>query len=289
MTQNHLDLARDAQNQVEPQASKSAYARRVIDLPAYLARISGPRDPRPTLDALDALVWAHVTHVPFENLDIVLGRGIATDVPSVFAKLVTAHRGGYCFEHNTLFAEVLRAIGFEVVPLAARVRWGSTAPTARTHMLLDVRVDGGSYLADVGFGSTSPVRALPLQPGEYETSHGRLRLRPEPGDYLVLETLIEAGWISLYAFTREAHHAIDFEVANHYTSTHPGSIFTQAPRVALTTPTGRVVFSEGELCHRVGFEITRRERCDGEQLVVALREHFGLAFPPGTRFRGGPE
>jgi N-hydroxyarylamine O-acetyltransferase len=130
---------------------------------------------------------------------------------------------------------------------------------------------------------------VPLVPGEYETSHGRLRLRAEPGDYLVLETLIDAGWTSLYAFTREEHHAVDFEVANHYTSTHPGSFFTQAPRVALTTPTGRVTFYDGELCHRVGADIVSRQRCDGEQLVSALREHFGLAFPRGTRFRGGPE
>jgi N-hydroxyarylamine O-acetyltransferase len=260
----------------------------VIDLPAYLARISGPRDPRPTLECLDALVLAHVTHVPFENLDILLGRGIAIDVPSVFAKLVTARRGGYCFEQNTLFAEVLRAVGFEVVPLAARVRWGSTAPTARTHMLLDVRVDGQSYLADVGFGSTSPVRAIPLEPGEHETSHGRLRLRAEPGNYLVLEMVTDSGWTSLYAFTREEHHAVDFEVANHYTSTHPSSHFTQSPRIALTTPAGRVVFSDGELCHRVGFETVSRQRCTGDELVVALREHFGMAFPPGTRFHGGP-
>src|SRR5262252_5691696 len=93
--------------------SSRRYARRVpFDLTAYLARIGVDTAARPTLETLDALVWGHLTHVPFENLDILLDRGIAIDLDSVFAKLVTARRGGYCFEHNTLLAAALREVGF---------------------------------------------------------------------------------------------------------------------------------------------------------------------------------
>src|SRR5687768_9622587 len=104
-----------------------------LDLDAYLARVSVARSvvAAPTLDALAAIVWGHVTAIPFENLDILLGRPVRIDLPSVEAKLVGARRGGYCFEQNTLLAAVLRALGYRVTTLSARVRMGSPAITPR--------------------------------------------------------------------------------------------------------------------------------------------------------------
>jgi N-hydroxyarylamine O-acetyltransferase len=260
------------------------------ELDAYFARIRVVPEPRPSVDNLDALVWGHLTHVPFENLDILLDRAIKIDLASVTTKLVTERRGGYCFEHNTLFAAVLRELGFGVVPLSARVRWGASGPTPRTHMLLEVVVDGRSYLADVGFGGTCPTRAIPLEPGEYDTRHGRLRLSPEPDGFLVLELAGADGWSPMYAFTREEHFAIDFEVANHYTSTYPGSRFVTAPIIALTTQHGRITYANGELTEREGPEVTaRRTIATGDQLLGMLAERFGLVFPSGTRFRGAPQ
>ena len=83
-----------------------------FDLAAYLARIR--LGARPTLDhyGLAAMQRAHRLAIPFENLDIRLGRGVAIDSDAVFAKLVTAKRGGYCFEQNRLFADALDALGF---------------------------------------------------------------------------------------------------------------------------------------------------------------------------------
>src|SRR5438552_5613549 len=121
-------------------------------LDAYLARIgyTGPREPTPAV--LEAVHLAHATHIPFENLDIQLGRPILLDLASLQAKLVHGRRGGYCFEQNTLFAAALEQLGFRVTRLAARVRIGATRLSPRTHMTLKVDVDEGSWLADVGFG-----------------------------------------------------------------------------------------------------------------------------------------
>src|SRR5688500_6459235 len=115
---------------------------------AYFARIghAGPRDA--TAATLDAVHRAHATAVPFENLDVFLGRPIRIDLESVQAKLVGARRGGYCFEQNTLFAAALAHLGFAVTCLAARVRLGSARLLPRTHMILKVQAEGRPWLAD---------------------------------------------------------------------------------------------------------------------------------------------
>src|SRR3954464_14618414 len=99
----------------------------LFDLDAYLARIeySGPRDA--TAKTLRAVHRAHATHIPFENLDILLGKSIPLDLPSLQRKLVHDRRGGYCFEQNALLAAALESLGFKITRLAARVRFGGSA------------------------------------------------------------------------------------------------------------------------------------------------------------------
>src|SRR5262245_49690105 len=94
-----------------------------IDLAAYFERISYAGDTSPSRATLEALHLAHATHIPFENLDVLLGRPIRLDLASLQAKLVRDRRGGYCFEQNRLFASVLESLGFAVTTLAARVRF----------------------------------------------------------------------------------------------------------------------------------------------------------------------
>ena len=136
-----------------------------LDLDAYLGRI-GERPPlAPALEGLAALHRAHCAAVPFENLDILLGRPIDLDLPALEAKLVRARRGGYCFEQNTLFKAALEALGFPVIALAARVRAGTTGVRPRTHMLLRVDLAEGTFLADVGFGGDGLLHPIPLAEG----------------------------------------------------------------------------------------------------------------------------
>jgi N-hydroxyarylamine O-acetyltransferase len=253
-------------------------------LASYLARIDVARPARPDLAALTAIQWGHLRSIPFENLDILLGEPIRIDLPSVHAKLVERRRGGYCFEQNTLLAAALRALGYPVTTLAARVRWMATAPTARTHMLLAVEASGGRYLVDVGFGGQCPTAPIALAAGtEASIHHDRYRLVDDGGG-LMLQLALPEGWADLYTFTLEPQLPVDYEVGNHYTSTHPSSHFTKAPTVARTTVSGRITLRGPELARRRGAAVERETITDPERYLAVLENEFGLAFPPGTRF-----
>lgn len=257
------------------------------DLAAYLGRIGVTRPSAADLGSLAAIQWAHVTTIPFENLDILLGRRIALDLPSIVAKLVRGGRGGYCFEHNALLAAVLEGLGYGVTRLAARVRWLATGPSPRTHMLLGVDVAReGRFLVDVGFGGTCPTAPIPLAAGAEATlHHDRYRLCAE-GDGLLLQLASgDGGWADMYWFTLEPHAAIDYEVANHFTSTHPASRFLAGPIAALTTAEGRVTVRGNEFVRRRGGEVEREVIEDGERLLEVLASALTLRFPAGTRFR----
>ena len=255
-----------------------------LDLDAYLARI-GERAPLVAgLDGLAALHRAHCAAIPFENLDILLGRPITLDLSALEAKLVRARRGGYCFEQNTLFRAVLEPMGFRVIALAARVRVGTTEVRPRTHMLLRVEVPEGAFLADVGFGGDGPVLPLPLAEGT-ETWLGSTghRLRRE-GDLWVLQGNTAGDWADLYAFTLEPHYAVDFEMANHFTSTWPRSPFLLNLVVQRSWPERRAILRNRDLVVRGDGASTPTSIRDAEHLLEVLDGVFGLAFPPGTRF-----
>ena len=134
-----------------------------INLDAYFNRIRWGGNTRPTYDTLAQLVHAHMQHIPFENLDVLLGRGIRIDLESIQNKLVHARRGGYCFEHATLFAAVLEQLGFQPTCHSSRVVLlfpRTEAP--RTHMFLTVPLPEGTFVVDPGFGSLAPRVPVPL-------------------------------------------------------------------------------------------------------------------------------
>lgn len=255
-----------------------------IDLGAYLDRIGYGGTSEPSLETLTALHAAHVTAVPFENLDILLGRSISLELPALETKLVTARRGGYCFEQNTLFQAVLERLAFRVVPLAARVRAGMTSVRPRTHMLLRVELEEGAYLADVGFGRDGLVHPLSFAAGAEVRSAGVThRLRRE--DDLWVLTAEEAGDPSeLYAFTLEPQQPVDYEMANHYTSTWPTSKFVQTLTAQRSWPGGRAILRNRDLTVRAGSSLRTETIRDPEHLLLVLRREFGLSFPAGTRF-----
>lgn len=262
-----------------------------FDLDAYLARIGyrGPREP--TAPVLAALHVAHVETIPFENLDLALGRPINIDLASLATKLVVGKRGGYCFEHNSLFAEVLRALGFAVEILGARVRMGPPRPTPRTHCLLRVTIDGAPWLADVGFGSDGLLEPLPWREGEDLTSGGiRYRLEregPDGRDTVLHATLPNTGWLPLYAIRADDPLLpIDLELANWFTSTHPASPFTRGVIAQKVGRDERVKLVNKELTIKRGGAVEKLEIADPDQLLDVLRARFALDFPPGTRFKG---
>jgi len=256
-----------------------------LDLDAYLRRIGYGGECVPTLEVLDDLHLAHATHIPFENLDIQLGRQIRLDLESIQSKLVRGRRGGYCYEQNSLFAAVLERIGFRVTTLAARVRKGASRVLPRTHMLLSVDVAGSPWLADVGFGTGGLLKPVAMLPGRASRQFAwNFRLVEEPG-LRVLQSLEGNVWQDLYAFTLEPQYPVDFEMANHYVSTHPNSRFVQTLAVQRQTPSACYLLRNRELTVVTGDVIETTRIDDDESLLRVLAETFDLEFPPGTRFR----
>jgi N-hydroxyarylamine O-acetyltransferase len=256
-----------------------------LDLDAYLTRIGERANLTPNLEGFVSLHRAHCAAIPFENLDILLGHPIVLDVAALEAKLVRDRRGGYCFEQNTLFQAALGALGFRVTALAARVRAGTTEIRPRTHMLLRVDLPEGPFLADVGFGGGGPVHPLPLAEGsETWVGHTGHRLRRE-GDLRVLQGNTAGEWTDLYAFTLEPQYPVDFQMANHFTSTFPRSPFVLNLVVQRSWPERRAILRNRDLVVREDGATETTTVRDPDHLLEVLDGVFGLAFPPGTRFR----
>jgi len=259
-----------------------------FDLQAYLARIGLKEAPPPTAEGLAELQRAHRLAIPFENLDVILGRGIAIDSESVFAKLVTAKRGGYCFEQNRLFGDALDALGFVARPLLARV-WLGTAgpPPGRTHTLSLVTIDGHDWIADAGFGG-SYAPPMPLVEGETALAPdgAQFRLNRDPLHGWMLERDGDAGstdgratgsgWQPQFSFSLEPVFAADLVLSNHWTSTAPESRFRQFRIASIVLPHGFASLTDRAYRRRNGDKDVSGEIEDPRVYRMRLSLLFGI-------------
>jgi len=269
-----------------------------LDLKSYLARIGSEGRLRADLETLQKLHLAHATHIPFENLDVLLRRPIPLDLDSLFEKLVHGGRGGYCFEQNGLFAAVLEEIGFRVMRLAGRVRMGASAIRPRTHMVLAVTVEGENWLTDVGFGLEGLLYPVPLRLDDPVRHFGwKYRLIAAGPAYVlqsfhqiddapacVLQPFHPEGWLDLYSFTMEEQHQADYEMANYYTSTNPraamvNTLLAQRPGIDV-----RLMLRNRHLIERTPKGGSVTELPDDEAILAVLAERFDLHVPADTRF-----
>jgi N-hydroxyarylamine O-acetyltransferase len=258
-----------------------------MNVEAYLHRIRyyaplAPAVDRPTIDLLRSLHRAHLLAVPFENLDISLGREIVCDEARILHKIVNEHRGGFCYELNGAFAALLRELGFRVTLLSARVALedGGYSPEF-DHLALRVDLEE-SWLADVGFGECfmEPLRLAFRTEQQQGGKTYRLTSRPtEDGDVFDLAVLVESGWKPEYAFTLRPHQFADFAGMCRYHQTSPDSHFTRQRICSMATPEGRVTLSEEKLIEtRTG---SRQETflTGKEEWRAKLRERFGVVLP----------
>jgi N-hydroxyarylamine O-acetyltransferase len=262
-----------------------------LDLDAYLARIgyAGPREP--TLKTLKALHLLHPQSIAFENLDPFLGRPVQLDPASLQEKLVAGRRGGYCFEQNLLFMHALRALGFSVSGLAARVLWQQPddAITPRSHMLLRVELER-PYLADIGFGGLTQTGPLLLAPGlAQQTPHEVFRIVETDGHFRVQA---DAGgtWRTLYRFDLSPQFEVDYAITSYYLSTNPASRFVTGLMAARPRRDRRYALSNNRLSiHHLDGRSERRALQSVSELAEALEDLFGIAIPDRAGFEAAVE
>ena len=259
----------------------------MFDLETYLRRIHLPA--RVTLDAagLQRLQRAHRLSIPFENLDVALGRGVAIDSAAVFAKLVTAKRGGFCFEHNRLFGDALAALGFDARPLLARVWLNARDAPPLNHAVTLVTIEGQPWLADAGFGG-SYTPPMPLTDGAEATAPDGARLRLTAA--ATLGWLLsrdgpaattdgrgtEPGWQKQYSFTLDAVDDDALAAGNAWACTSPDSRFTQKTVVSIPLPHGFATLTDRSYRRRAGAQENAGEITDPRVYRMRLSLMFGI-------------
>jgi N-hydroxyarylamine O-acetyltransferase len=227
-----------------------------FDQNAWLERIGYSGGLAPTLETLNRLIFAHSHSISYETLDIMLGRPPKLDVRTLQQKMITDRRGGYCFEQNMLFRAGLRSLGFRITSLQGRVVRGLAidAPRPAIHMLLQVELPEGLYLADVGFGNLAPTCALSLKPQiEQETPHEVMRFIDVGGE-LTLQARLKHGWEHIYRVIPYPRYDGEYEITNWYTGTHPetpyqGNIIAARPgpnRTRITMYNARVTIRDAD-------------------------------------------
>jgi N-hydroxyarylamine O-acetyltransferase len=246
-----------------------------MNVKSYLSRIGydGPTDP--SAQTLSELHNAHVLSVPFENLDIHLGRRIVVDPAAFYDKIVTHHRGGFCYELNGLFSWLLRELGFQVTLLSARVYGGNGPGREFDHLILQVDLDE-PWLADVGFGDSfrEPLRLD--HSGEQKQGSDSFRISREADTLTMSCRHPGTDWEPRYLFSLQPRQLMEFSSTCDYQQTSPDSHFTQRRICTLATANGRITLGETHLI--VTEDGERRETAvdDPEEYLQLLRRHFGI-------------
>ncbi|GGY31275.1 N-hydroxyarylamine O-acetyltransferase [Streptomyces omiyaensis] len=257
------------------------------DVERYLERIGAARPERADAGALRELHLRHLLTVPFENLSIHLGQDIVLDEKALVDKVTAARRGGFCYELNTAFAVLLRALGHRVELLQARV----VGPDGRVgipydHMALLVETeDGGRWLADVGFGDHSHHPLAFDERGEQADPSGVFVIREVPGAEGDLEVVRDGK--PQYRLELRPRLLADFTAGAWYHRTSPDSHFTRGVICSLLTEDGRISIGGRKLYRTVGGERTERELGTDEELREAYREHFGIVLDALPASPGG--
>jgi len=248
----------------------------------YLKRIKYTGPVRQDIGSLRGLQLAHMKTVPFENLDIGLGRPLKIDEQALWEKIVVQNRGGFCYELNGLFAWLLKQIGFEVTYLNARVydREGNLGiDFDHLALLVQIQDQPECWLADVGFGD-SFIEPLSFDDnGEQIQGLRAYRLEHIPEGYDVGQRNYDGTWEKHYFFDLQPHKFPgEYESACLYHQTSPESSFTRGSIISRATPDGRVSLEDGRLILTQNGRRTERLLESKDEYHALLKEHFGVVL-----------
>ena len=247
-----------------------------MDVNAYLKRIGAVNPEKIDREALDKLVQAHHLSVPFEDLECnYLKKRVSLDPDVLFDKVVTRKRGGYCFELNGLFKDLLVAMGFDAFSVFARVR--SMERPVR-HRGTFVRFSDGLYFVDVGFGGPMPFGSVKLVDGLKQDICGETFWFEKEDDYWWgLYRTNEAGEKEACLYmTTQPQPDIEFESMNYICSTEPGGRFVDTTLVNLRRPDGHCSITDRIFTIKKDGVKTEKEITSDEEFKDILSEYFGI-------------
>ena len=248
---------------------------------AYLSRLGlSNSDVENSVTFLNKLQYAHVTTIPYENLDILDGIPISLDPEVMFEKIVTHHRGGYCFEVNGLLSALLLELGFDVKNHLARFLRGENTIPVRRHRVLTVTCTDGRYLCDVGIGQTAPRHPLKMEAGLVQEQFGEI-YKMEWDDFhgWIVYDLHDGEWRKFYSFTEDAQLDVDFIMPSFYCEKHPNVPFHKDVMVAIKTADGRRALNGRDYKEFVGDTLSYiEEELSDERRISLLKEKFGITW-----------
>ncbi|GAM74643.1 N-hydroxyarylamine O-acetyltransferase [Vibrio ishigakensis] len=245
-------------------------------LKQYLDRVGLNDAPQVSESGLTTLQNAQHRRIPFENMDVAVGKKIELSEKAIFEKLITNNRGGYCFEVNGLMLRALEAFGFEAKPLLGRVHLAEQ-PSGRSHQVSLVTLDGKEWLVDVGFGSQTPRQPLPVVLNtELVTDMQTFRLIEDAQFGIMLQIKEQDAWLNLYSLDMAHVCSGDIEMGNHYTCTSPNSVFTSNCTAAMPNDKGIVTLLNDTLKIKTQHEVQEITLEDEASYQNALKVHFGI-------------
>lgn len=236
---------------------------------AYLDRISvSGRDLTPDLETLRLLQMRHLMSVPFENLDIHWKRQIVLDTDSFFEKIVVNKRGGFCYELNGLFNELLISMGFQTRLVSARVFGGERGFGPEfDHAAIIVSIGEKEYLADVGFGDFSAEPLQIVDGVEQIDREGTFRINSVENGFFVVEKKNGDDWWPEYMFGIQGRDLAEFAEMCDFQQYSPESHFTKGKLCSVMTIDGRKTLTEKNFI----------ETLDGERIETAVDSELSFA------------
>lgn len=250
------------------------------EIATYLSRIH-LNDCTCDIEGLTKLQEHHLQNIPFENLDIVVGRKIELGYLHLYNKIIHKHRGGYCFELNTLYAELLRSLGFRLKPVLGRV-WLSNPKNLppRNHLAYLVELDGSTFVSDVGFGGL--VSRIPLDINNSSLvpdKDGVIRILPLDDHQFMIQRHNEKEWMNLYSFENLPISEEDIEISNYYMSTNSNSHFYYHRFAGRNTNDGRISLFNNKLTFRKGMKKLESRRVDyGKDWLAVIEDDFSIVL-----------
>ncbi len=254
-----------------------------MDKTKYLKRIGiDSIETEQSYAVLARLQYAHLTTVPYENLDLIHGVPLSLKVEDIYKKVVENHRGGYCFEVNCLFEWLLKQFGFKTTAYFARFWRGEEGIPMKRHRIVRAELSDGSYICDVGIGSKAPKFPLKLVDGEVQMGYGESykMVRDRNFGWMVYE-FTKGEWQKYYSFNEIPAEEIDFVTTSYYCEASSESKFNKSHIVSVKTEKGRRTINDRDYKEFTGDDVSFvEENMSDERIKEILKDKFGIVVNP---------